>query len=390
MYRGEWVPIETTHRRYSRARPQRAVAVRGVEDAQRPDLRGRTIWTGRRRRRGCRPTIVPIEERKAYSIRWDAGGDLATAFEAINRASDWTSFTDAIALRRPLDEHRLCRRRRQRRLCDVGQAAGPRQRRRDDAGSTAMRRRRGSESIEPGALPRVVQSAVGPDLFGEQRDRSHVQRLDHARLDGRLPRLAPARSAVEGPGRRSRRDGGAAERSSAVPPRTSCWPASTPRSRPARSRDGEASIGVAARSAREVGSRGRSRPVVSLYQAFEDALWRRDVHRRDGRAAVPEVLRVGRRREAGGAVCRSSTIAIRRGGTTSRRWRSGRSRDDIFMLAIRDADEKLDADFGGESQARLGPRPRGALQPSARQHRVSVPLVPEPRPGAGRGRRHAR
>jgi hypothetical protein len=31
-----------------------------------------------------------------YSMRWDASGDLATAFEAINRASDWTTFTDAV------------------------------------------------------------------------------------------------------------------------------------------------------------------------------------------------------------------------------------------------------------------------------------------------------
>jgi hypothetical protein len=43
------------------------------------------------------PDERPNEERKAYSIRFDTGGDLATAFEAINRASDWTSFTDAVA-----------------------------------------------------------------------------------------------------------------------------------------------------------------------------------------------------------------------------------------------------------------------------------------------------
>ena len=36
------------------------------------------------------------EGRRAYSLHWDADGDLAAAFEAINKADDWRSFTTAV------------------------------------------------------------------------------------------------------------------------------------------------------------------------------------------------------------------------------------------------------------------------------------------------------
>src|SRR6185295_14019621 len=42
------------------------------------------------------PDGRPADERRAYSWRWDASGDLATAFEAINRAGDWNAFPTAI------------------------------------------------------------------------------------------------------------------------------------------------------------------------------------------------------------------------------------------------------------------------------------------------------
>ena len=42
------------------------------------------------------PDDRPAEERRAYSLRWDVSGDLATAFDAINRATDWASFTAAV------------------------------------------------------------------------------------------------------------------------------------------------------------------------------------------------------------------------------------------------------------------------------------------------------
>ncbi len=44
------------------------------------------------------PATRPNEERRAYALRWDVGGDLAAAFEALNRASDWTTFTAAVSM----------------------------------------------------------------------------------------------------------------------------------------------------------------------------------------------------------------------------------------------------------------------------------------------------
>ena len=161
MYRGEWVPIETVTRPTF---PCAAAACRCRSKSGRrrngPIFADVDVWTGRRRRRGCRRTAGPSDERRAYSLRWDAGGDLAAAFEAINRASDWTSFTDAIASFAAPSMNIV--------YADVdgnvGYAMSGRlpvraQRRRHDAG----RRQLGAGvdgDDRPGALPRVVQSAV--------------------------------------------------------------------------------------------------------------------------------------------------------------------------------------------------------------------------------------
>jgi penicillin amidase len=42
------------------------------------------------------PESRPSDEQRAYSLRWDAGGDLAGSFEAIDRAADWASFVAAV------------------------------------------------------------------------------------------------------------------------------------------------------------------------------------------------------------------------------------------------------------------------------------------------------
>ncbi len=42
------------------------------------------------------PAARPNEERRAYALRWDTTGDLAVAFDGINRATDWASFTAAV------------------------------------------------------------------------------------------------------------------------------------------------------------------------------------------------------------------------------------------------------------------------------------------------------
>ena len=194
MYRGEWVPIETTTadipvRGRSEPLPFEVWKTRNGPIFADVDLdwEAPPSWLS--------PDDRPTEERRGL---FDAVGCRRRSRDRV-RSDQSRQRLDVVhrrrsaALRRAVDEHRLCRRRRQRRLRDVGQAAGARQRRRHAAG----RRQRGAGvdgNDRTGRAAAHVQSAVGPDLFGEQRDRSRLQRPDHARLDGRLPRLAPARS----------------------------------------------------------------------------------------------------------------------------------------------------------------------------------------------------
>ena len=61
----------------------------------------------------------------------------------------------------------------------------------------------------------------------------------------------------------------------------------------------------------------------------------------------------------------SSTSASRAGSTTSPRSISARRRDDIFVLAARDAAERVQAEFGERQRPGLGSRPRGDVRASA-------------------------
>ena len=96
FYRGEWVPIEVTQadipvRGRSQPVPFEIWKTRNgaiVADVE-LDFETVPMWLS--------PATRPNEERRAYSMRWDTSGDLAIAFDAINRATDWASFTAAVA-----------------------------------------------------------------------------------------------------------------------------------------------------------------------------------------------------------------------------------------------------------------------------------------------------
>ncbi len=95
FYRGQWAPIQVI---------QTEIPVRGRAQALPFE-----IW-----RTPNGPIVADVEldfervpawlapndrvsgEHRAYSMKWDVGGDLATAFNAINRAGDWASFTAAV------------------------------------------------------------------------------------------------------------------------------------------------------------------------------------------------------------------------------------------------------------------------------------------------------
>ena len=94
--RGEWVPIEITQadipvRGRSQPLPFEVWKTRNGTIVADVDLDFERVpaWLS--------PATRPNEERQAYALRWDVSGDLATAFDAINRATDWASFTAAVA-----------------------------------------------------------------------------------------------------------------------------------------------------------------------------------------------------------------------------------------------------------------------------------------------------
>ena len=95
FYRGEWVPIEVIEspipvRGRSQPLPFEVWKTRNgpiIVDVE-LDFESVPSWLS--------PADRPHEERRAYSLRWDAGGDIAVAFDGINRATDWSTFTAAV------------------------------------------------------------------------------------------------------------------------------------------------------------------------------------------------------------------------------------------------------------------------------------------------------
>jgi len=95
MYHGAWTPIDVT---------PVDIPVRGRRQPLKFEIwktKNGTIFADSDLDWDAPPTWLspddrPSEEQRAYSIRWDINGDLAAAFEAMNRASDWATFTGAI------------------------------------------------------------------------------------------------------------------------------------------------------------------------------------------------------------------------------------------------------------------------------------------------------
>ena len=95
FYRGEWVPVEVTQteipvRGRAQALPFEIWKTRNgpiVADVE-LDFETVPVWLG--------PNDRTAGEKRAYSMKWDVTGDLATAFYAINRAANWAAFTTAV------------------------------------------------------------------------------------------------------------------------------------------------------------------------------------------------------------------------------------------------------------------------------------------------------
>ena len=100
LYRGEWVPVTVTRadipvRGRSTPLPFEIWRTRNGPIFADTDLdwEAPPSWLSPEGRSG--------DERRAYSLRWETDGDMAGAFEALNRASDWNSFSSALCLRSP-------------------------------------------------------------------------------------------------------------------------------------------------------------------------------------------------------------------------------------------------------------------------------------------------
>jgi penicillin amidase len=346
MYRGEWVPIETTKadipvRGRSVPLPFEVWKTRNgpIYAADDLDWEAPPTWLS--------PDDRPAEERKAYSIRWDAGGDMATAFEAINRASDWSSFTAAVASFAAPSANIV--------YADVdgnvGYAMSGRLPVRASGDGTMPADGNSAQawtgSIDPGALPRLFNPPSGliysanneiDRTFSGLITRDWAAGFRASRLRDQLANAQgvdlDAMAALQNDRRSVAADAVLAGADDAI--------------KTARSRSGEAGSASMLDQLAKWDRIVDARPVVSLYQAFEHALWRRAfVDEMDDALFLKFYEWAGAEKPAG----LYSII----GDRNSAWWddittvEKKESRDDIFLLAIRDAGEHLDAEFGGES-----------------------------------------
>lgn len=344
LYRGEWVPIETV---------TADIPVRGrsqplpFEIWKTPngpifadvdlDWDAPPSWLS--------PDGRPTDERKAYSLRWDSSADLATAFEALNRARDWTSFTTAVGAFGAPSMNIV--------YADIDgnvgyvmsgklpvRAAGDGAMPIDGNGGSAWK-----GTIDPAVLPRVFNPAAGLIYsanneidrgFNGLITRDWAAGFRATRLREELTKAQgvdlDAMAALQNDRRSAAAEIVLAGLDGAI--------------KKGKASELEASAVALLEQLAAWDRIVDARPVVSLYEAFEDALWRRTfVDEMDEPLFVKFYEWAGAEKPAG----LYSVIEDRQS-----RWfddittvEKRESRDDIFLLAIRDAEIKLHLDFGG-------------------------------------------
>jgi penicillin amidase len=343
MYRGEWVPIEVTPadipvRGRSQPLPFEVWKTRNGPIFADLDLdwEAPPSWLS--------PDGRPAEERRAYSIRWDVGGDLATAFESINRAGDWTAFTNAVNVFSTPSMNIV--------YADVdgniGYAMSGRLPVRASGDGTIPSDGNSTGGwtgmVDPGALPRAFNPASGV-IFSANNEidrgfsglisRDWAAPFRATRLRDQLSNAQgvdlDTTAALQNDRRSLAADSVLAGLDAAI--------------KLGRSRDSE--LGNAALLEQLAGWDRvvDARPVVTLYEAFEHHLWRRTfVDEMDEPLFAKFYQWAGAEKPAG----LYAVIADRDSRwfdditTVERR----ETRDDIFLLAIRDANEQLQDEYG--------------------------------------------
>ncbi len=351
LYRGQWVAVEVT---------AADIPVRG--EAPRPF----EIW---KTRHGpifadagldwdappawLSPAGREAKEQRAYSIRWDAGGDLASSFEAINRASNWETFTNAVNAFAVPSQNIV--------YADVdgniGYAmSGQIPVRSNGDGTMPVDGANGEgewvRTIDTASLPRSFNPASGYITssnneidrgFGGLITRDWAAPFRATRLNERLSKAEGVDLDGMATLQNYRQSDAALSVLNLV--------------RPA----------IAESKRRQDDAMGRQvleqlllwdrvvddRPVVSLYEAFEDALWRRTFIDDMGEPLFLKFYEwAGAERPAG----LYSILSDRQSkwfddiATVDRR----ETRDDIYLLAAADAEERLQGEFGSEGNRNWG------------------------------------
>jgi penicillin amidase len=347
MHRGEWVPIDTVTadipvRGRSGALPFEVWKTRNgpIFSEIEGDWDAPPSWLS--------PDGRPSDERQAYSLRWDASGDLATAFEAINRAGDWDSFSLAVGAMAAPSMNIV--------YADVDgnvgyamsgtlpvRASGDGTLPADGDAANAW-----TGSIPASELPRVFNPPSGLIYSANNEiDRGFSGLITRDWAAGfRASRLRDQLSKAEGVDLAATAALQNDRRSVAADQVLAGLDAAI---KTGRSRDSEISSAALLEQLATWDRIVDARPVVSLYQAFEDALWRRTFFDEMDEPLFSKFYEwAGAEKPAG----LYSVIDDRQS-----RWfddittvEKRETRDDIFLLAIRDAEEKLAAEWGRESR----------------------------------------
>ncbi len=289
------------------------------------------------------------EERRAYALRWDMSGDLAASFEALNRATDWPSVLAAVRTFSVPSVNLV--------YADVDGNIG-----------YAMAGRVPVRSSGDGTLP--VNGNTGEAEWSGAIDAADLPRVfnptsgyltsSNNEIDRGFPGLITRDWAA--PFRATRLHGLLAagtdldlgsmvafqnDRHSVAADLLLNDVDATVRALKQRNADAP-SVAALERLA-TWDHVVDQRPVVSFYEAFEDALWRRTFQ---DEMDEPLFLKFY---EWAGAERPSGLYAIARDrespwfddiGTVEKR----ESRDDIYLLAARDAEERLQREWGGEGR----------------------------------------
>jgi penicillin amidase len=343
MFRGEWVPIDVTPADIpvrGRSQPLRFEVWKTRNGPIFADLdldwEAPPSWLS--------PDGRPAEERRAYSLRWDVSGDVATAFESLNRAGDWTAFTNAVNVFSTPSMNVV--------YADVdgnvGYAMSGRLpvRASGDGTIPADGNSTGgwTGTIDPATLPRAFNPASGviysanneiDRRFSGLISRDWAAPFRATRLRDQLANAQgvdlDAMAALQNDRRSLAADAVLAGLAAAI--------------KTGRSKAGEAGNAALLEQLAAWDRVVDSRPVVSLYEAFEHHLWRRTfVDEMDEPLFAKFYEWAGAEKPAG----LHTVIADRESRwfdditTVERR----ETRDDIFLLAVRDANEQLQNDFG--------------------------------------------